>query len=148
MVVVQKTLEITNARSGNITQRLYTVKIPVGGPNHILTHTNTTVGRLTNSRAGIRVFAQITDAPLDEECTFTPAVTQVLTSTHPPTGLFSSRTHSLARKMAFEVDRSELPVHERLALHRSPSQREAFADVRARERIVIGFRSKLTSRFG
>jgi len=73
----QKTLDLTNSRSGNITQRLYTVKIP------------------------------ITDAPLDEECTFTPAVTQ----------------------MAFEVDRSELPVHERLALHRSPSQREAFADM-------------------
>merc|ERR1712048_1019443 len=73
----QRTREITESRSGNITARLYTVKAP------------------------------ITDAPLDEECTFVPAVTQ----------------------MAFEVDRSELPVHERLALHRSPSQREAFADM-------------------
>merc|ERR1712025_1448997 len=73
----QRTREMTQARDGSITERLYTVKMKVN------------------------------DAPLDEECTFTPAVTQ----------------------MAFEVDRSELPVHERLALHRSPSQREAFADM-------------------
>jgi len=79
----EKTKEMTNQRHGTITERLYTVKIPKD------------------------------NAPLDEECTFIPAVTQ----------------------MAFEVDRSELPVHERLALHRSPSQREAFADMEEMEEV-------------
>lgn len=75
--ISQLSIQMAGSRTGDVTERLYTVKLSVE------------------------------NAPLDDECTFTPDITQ----------------------MAFEVDRSELPVHERLSLHRSPSQREAFADM-------------------